>query len=285
VIDLLNRYYVPVYVSNEDYRADGSASPEEKKERDGIYREALAAKLSAGTVHAYIVAPDGKVIDSQHVATASKVDQLTAMLERNIERLKTKEGKSIVAPAPQSNAPKAEADSLVLHLTARNLIRKGDELVPQKTTLGETRSGSWGAYPGEDWIVYSKAEWSKLLPRGQVKAGLMWEPDKEAMAKLLNYFYPSTENNDVKKNRMERQDVKATILSIKDGIASARIDGTLRLKHPFYHKDDDNFVEATFVGVVEFEVDKSRVRSLHVATEKAVYGGRIHFGVAVRSVQ
>jgi hypothetical protein len=172
----------------------------------------------------------------------------------------------------------------VLHLTARNLAPQGNDFVVPKVKLGETRSGNWGAYPGEDWIVLGRAECGKLLPAGDVKAGQTWEPDRETMAKLLLRFYPSSENNDVKTNRIEKQAVKATVLSVKDGVATARLDGTLRMKHPFYHKDDDNFVDATFLGVIEFDAAKGKVRSLHLATDRAVYGPRMHFGVAVRSV-
>ena len=40
VIRLLNAYFVPVYVSNEEYRDDGTASPEERKVYTQIYHEA-----------------------------------------------------------------------------------------------------------------------------------------------------------------------------------------------------------------------------------------------------
>ena len=275
---------MPVYLSNDDFQTGGSGAPEEKKERDRIMREAALAKLSVGTVHTYITAPDGHAIDSQHVATAANVDKMTEMLERTIERLKTKEGKTLAAPVPQSKAPKAENGSLVLHVTARNLVRQGDDYIPPKVKLGDTRSGSWGAYPGEDWVVLSRADWTKLLPAGAVKEGQTWEPEKDALAKLLLHFYPSSENNDVTTNRIEKQEVKATILSVKDGVATARLDGSLRMKHPFYHKDDDLAVGATFLGVIEFHADKGKVRSLHLATDHAVYGPRMNFGVAVRSV-
>ncbi len=282
VIDLLNRCYVPVYLSNEDFRPDGGAPPEEKKERDRILREAGAAKLSVGTVHAYVLNPDGHPVDSLHVATAARVE-----LQRNVDKLGTKEGKPLVAPAPQSKASPPpglpDANALLLHLTARNLVRQGDDLVPPKVRLGETKSGSWGAYPAEDWVVLGRDDWAKLLPPGAVKEGQTWEPDRDAAAKVLLRFYPATENNDLKTNRIERQEVRAKVLSVKDGVAVARLDGSLRMKHPFYHKDDDNFVEAAFVGVMAFDADKGKVRSLHVATERAVYGGRT-FGVAVRSV-
>ena len=275
---------MPVYASNADYVRDGVAPADERKERERIFREASAARLSVGTVHVYLTAPDGHTIDSQHVATAAQVEKLTAMLERTVERLKTKPGKPLVAPSSQSKKPKSNADALVLHVTARPLVKKGDDFVPAQTRLGETGSGSWGAYPGEDWLVLSKTEWTKLLPADAAAVGMTWEPDREVLAKLLVHFYPPTENNDVKKNQIEKQAVKATILTVKNGVATARLDGTLRMRHWFYHKEDDNVVEAMFVALVEFDVDKGKLRSLQVVTDRAVYGKRMPFGVAVRSV-
>jgi hypothetical protein len=282
VIALLNRYYVPVYVSNEDYARTGSAAAEEKAERNRIWQEAAKRGLSSGTVHVYILAPDAHVIDSLHVATASKVDQTLALLERNVEKLKTAPGKPLVAPTPQSACPKTAAECLVLHLTERNLQRRANELVPVRPNLGETRSGNWGAYAAEDWIVLERSEWRKLLPTERVAAGASWELDRDVAGKVLTHFYPSTENNSVSTNRLDEQALKATVLSIQDGVVLARLDGRLNMKHPFYHRDDDNFVEATIVGILEFEPGK-KIRSLQFATTKATYG-RTAFGVVVRSV-
>jgi hypothetical protein len=282
VISLLNRYFVPVYLSNEDYAKEGPAPAEEKAERDRIYREALKAQLSTGTVHVYILAPDGHPIDSQHVAVASKVEKLTEMLERTVEKLKLAEGQPLVKPAVQSVAPKPEAGSLVLHLTARTLTRKGDEWVPVKPALGETRSSGWGAYAAEDWIMFTKDDCAKLLPEGDATPGKSWDLDREVSAKVLTHFYPSTENNNVAKNRIDEQQLRATVLSVHDGVVRARLDGRLKLKHTFYHKDDDNFVDATIVGILDYDPATKTIRSLQLATDKATYG-RTTFGVVVRS--
>ena len=72
VVALLNAYFVPVYVSNEDFRGDGPAPPEERKELQRIFAEGYKAKLSVGTVHAYVLSPAGGTVDSLHVATAAK---------------------------------------------------------------------------------------------------------------------------------------------------------------------------------------------------------------------
>ncbi|HMF17229.1 MAG TPA: hypothetical protein VKE98_08485 [Gemmataceae bacterium] len=283
MIDLLNTYFVPVYVSNEDFEKGGSASADEKKERMRIYLEAGKAKLSTGTVHVCIVAPDGHPIDSQHVATATQVDKLTAMLERTVDRLKTPAGKALVAPCNQMRRPKTAAGDLLFHLIARNVQRQGKEDVPTRAKLGETRSGNWGAYPGENWIVLQRKEWSKFLPAKEAAVGGTWELDPETAARFLTYFYPSTENNDIKTHRIDKQSLRATVLSIEKGVVRVRLDGSLKMKHPFYHKDDGNFVEANLVGILEYETKDRRIRLLNLVTDGATYG-RMRFGVTMQTV-
>jgi hypothetical protein len=73
------------------------------------------------------------------------------------------------------------------------------------------------------------------------------------------------------------------VLSVKDGVACVRIDGGLKMKHTFYHKDDDSFVEATVVGLMDVDTGSKKIRSLRLVTDRAEYRGR-PFGVAVRSV-
>jgi hypothetical protein len=149
--------------------------------------------------------------------------------------------------------------------------------------LGTSRSGHWGAYPVEDWIVLSKAEWTRLLPWERTAVGTSWELDREVAAKVLRHFYPSTENNDVAKNRIDRQELKATVVSVKEGVARARLEGRLRMKHPFYHRDDENFVEASLLGFLDYEVGANRIVNWQIVTTEATYG-RTRFGVAVRTV-
>jgi hypothetical protein len=283
VISLINRYFVPVYTSNEDFRAGGSAPAEERKTLQHIVGETLKAKLSAGTVHVYLLTPDGQSIDSQHVATASKVDKLTEMLERAVARLKLPEGEPLVTPASQSKAPKAESDALVLHLVARTVTRKGNEDIVRPAKLGETRSVGWGAYPAENWIVLSKGEWSRLLPAEKVAPGMSWNLDREVVSKVLTHVYPSTENNNIASNKIEEQSLTARVIAEKDGIVRARLDGHLRMKHSFYHKEDGNFVDADLVGLLEFAPGQG-IRSLQLVTSRATYG-RTNFGVVIRNVR
>ena len=268
VISLLNRYFVSVYAVNEDYREGGAAPTEEKAEYNRIFKESLAAKLSVGTVHVYLLSPDGHPLDSLHVGIAAKAARLIDLLKRTIEKLGVSEGEALVAPAPQSAPPRCPPDSLVLHLTSRSLDGRG----------------AWSDFPVEDWIVLSAGEQDRMLPLNRPEVGDAWQIPKEVSARVLTYFYPPTENNDVTRNRFERQGLKAELISARHGLGRARLEGDLVMRHNFYAQEDGKVVTATVVGVIDFELLTRRIRAFQLVTDNATYGGG-SFGVAVRSLK
>ena len=283
VISLLNRHFVPVFVSNEDYRGSGSAPPEERAELQRIHREGHAAKLSVGTVHAYVLAPDGRLLDSLHTVQAAKPELLIGLLEKTVSALRTPAAAApVVEPCPPP-VPEAAPGVLRLHLTARYLERRGDDYV-----LVRNAGGNWSALPSEDWILLRREEAAMLLPTTPARIGLSWEIDPKLASRLLTHFYPPTENSDISKNRIDEQVLRATIVSVEGSRARARITGSLTMKHPFYHKDDDKFVTAGIVGFLEFEPRNKRIVSLQIVTDQADYGGRVGsrlpYGVALRLV-
>jgi hypothetical protein len=271
---------VPVYLSNEDYRGGGTAPPEERKEVQRIMHETAKAKRSSGTVHVYIIAADGSAFDSMHVAEATKVDRLTAMLESCIKRLNVPAGEPIGPAMVQSIGPQVKPGELLLHVVARNLARGGGDFVAIKPKLGETRSGNWGAYPAENWIVLTADETVRLLP---ARAEDRWEIDAKTAERFLTYFYPSTENNDIKTHRIETLELHAERVGVEKGIVRARLEGKLVMQHPFYHKADGNKVSTAVAGYVEFDATSRQVRTLRLVSEQALYAGR-PFGVVLRSV-
>jgi hypothetical protein len=281
-----------VAARNADYRSGASeptaAPADERAEYERIYHEALQAKLSTGTVHVYLLDPAGHPLDSLHVAQAIDPGRVSAMLERVVTKLKVAPGSPLVEPCCQSTAPPSKPGDLVLHLTARYLERKGRDYVRIQPVLGTERSGQWASLPSEDWIVLTSVDWRKLLPAGKVNAGMAWNWDREVSVRLLNHFYPPTENTVISKNRIDEQRLRATVYSLQSGVARARVEGHLRMKHPFYHKDTEDLAEADVLGVLEFTLDRPAIRSLHLVTEQGAYGGsanaRQPFGVALRSL-
>ena len=210
VIDLLNGAFVPVFAVNEDYRDEGPVPEEEKAEYRRIYREALDARLSAGTVHAYVLDPAGHPIDSLHVADAARPDRLVTMLERVIRARKLTRGPTLVRPRTLSTPPPGAPGSLILHLTARG------------------HGNSWDGFPSENWIVLTPRQLEGLLPVAELRVGAAWDVREDVATGILTHFYPQTENNDVTTHRFERRGLRGTIESVKDGAARARIEWRVR---------------------------------------------------------
>ncbi|MDA1049026.1 MAG: hypothetical protein O3C40_00900 [Planctomycetota bacterium] len=305
---MLNAHFVSVYVdgtylqANADTEADELAAYRELfaelNRANGQRQKAGQPQLSTGTVHAYVFAADGRALDSRHVAHAGPASVIE-MLETAVKTLQVAAGQPIVAPSSQSPRPDCADDALALHLTARYLVPRGSpearrdvagELVPlDATRLGGERSGQWSALPSEDWYVLERNEWTRLLPNARVAAGDSWQVDPNVAETLLTRFYPTTELNDLSKNRLDERSLKLTAISVDDDRVRARIDGVLKMKHPFYPgRDDDNFVEATIIGLIEFDPAKPHIDSLQIVTDGATYGGSSNrsqpFGVALQIV-
>jgi hypothetical protein len=304
IVELLNQYFVPVHADGVFYSSNQSVPADERAAYRRLFQELheLNQKnkadgkplLSVGSVHAYVLAPDGKPLESLHVAEA-KPEAVTAMLEKAIQALKVPQGKPLVKPIPQALPPPAKPGFLVLHVTTRYLVSKNDprarkdiddDLVPIQPSLGLANSGQWNALPSEDWPELKKADWLKLLPAGAVKVGDSWEPDRDVAKQILVRLYPTTENNDLATNRIDKQELKATVVSSENGVVRAELQGSLKMKHTFYpRRDDDRMVDASLIGYIEFQQDRSRIRSLRLVTDRATYGGSgQHFGAAVKSI-
>ena len=73
-------------------------------------------------------------------------------------------------------------------------------------------------------------------------------------------------------------------MSTSGGVARARLDGSLRMIHPFYHKKVDDVVDATVVGYVDFDPTSRQLKNLKLATERATYQGR-KFDVGVETTR
>lgn len=209
-----------------------------------------------------MLTPDGHTYDVVPTATAGMT---LAMLEGVVAKLKPQPGKPVVQPGPQSVPPPAPPDAVILHLVSR----------------GDDRE-SWGQFPAENWIVLTREEWSRLLPRGDVTSGQTWALDQEISGKILTYFYPQTENNNTSIDRIERQWLTGKALTVKGGVVTARVDGFVRMQHVFYPgRKDAQPLLAEVVGVMTFAAGRSP--SLQLVTTKAVHGTR-PFKVAVETV-
>lgn len=280
VIALLNRFYIPVYTSNEDYADKSTAvTPEEKAEKQRIFIEFSDARLGTGDVHVYILKPDGHALAGLDIGSAMNIEKEVALLEQSAAKLGTAAGDPVIAPRATSAPPKADPGALILHLTAR-----GQGTGP--------KAGSWREFPSENWIILKRDQWLKLLPSanpGPGAVGNAWDMDREVMAEPLHRFYPQTEETtDDARTQIDRQEMRATIVSIESGVTTARIAGKLSMRRTNTSgKPDSNLIEADIAGSIQWETtgkDAPRVRSLQLVTSRALHG-KEPFEVAVQSVK
>lgn len=260
VISLLNQYFVPVYSSDEDSAPRGHGPQSEKSEHIRIYKEATRKPFGAGAVYVFILNPQGEVIDGLDVAHATQGDTLQKMLIRTVEKLHTPSGAPVITPTRQSRPPAHASDSLTLHLVAR----------------GSLRAYPWREFPGENWIVLSRAEWMSLLP-GNVRPGFSWRLSDELTRKLLTNFYPPTEDLDttVDRNQIEIASLEATPISLKGSILRVRLDGRLAMHRSFYTNRQDNYsVNANVLGWIEFDMSRRRIDEFQLVTKTATYGAK-----------
>jgi hypothetical protein len=292
VIDLLNSYFVPVSLRNQDFDEGGAAPADEKSEKARIYHDALKAGMHAGTVCVYLVSPEGRPMA---VAPANEdlvydPDRLAELMLQVVRQLNVVKAEPTLAAKPHSPVPRSRDGSLVLHIVSRYLERKGDAYVPcdVKAVLGTKNGRNWADLPSQERVELSRPQWTSLLPHGEVRVDSTWQPSEDVTAMLLRHFYPPTENTDLKTNRLDKLVIQARVESIERGIARVRLDGRMRMKHPFYHQEDNNFVEADLVGYVGFKADSREIESFRLVTENGRYGEDVnamqHFGAAVSLV-
>ena len=258
IIDLLNRYYVPVTSSNEEADNGGTGPPAEKAERQRIYLDFYAKKLPLGDVNVYIVGPDGSSVAGLDIGSAMDAGKLSAFLTRVATQLHTAPGPPAVKPHPQSAAPASAADALVLHLVSRSLA-----------------GGSWHEVPAENWIVLSRAEWTQLLPGEAPALKSSWEVPRPVAVKMAEWIYPQNEEKtQVNRSRVDVAAFRMTVMAAENGLARARIDGKVRLKHTFYPGGNaEDYADSELLGFMDFDVSKRTVQRLRFVTNKAIYAG------------
>src|SRR5689334_13140207 len=84
VIEIVSRYFVPVWVSRDNYQL-APRPAEEKAELTRVDRERQKRGLQGGSVCVYILGPDGELKATLPVQKASKPANLIPFLEKLIE--------------------------------------------------------------------------------------------------------------------------------------------------------------------------------------------------------
>ena len=254
VISMLNKYFVPVYVSNEDYRDPAITPDDERAQYEEVFEDAKDKGLSTGTVHVYILSPEGEVVDSRHVQDAERTPVLLKLLRRNADRFRLTAGRTLIQPSPQSEAPPGDDDDLVLRLVTR--AARG-----QNPWSGMT----------DDWIRIRKRDWTQLRSPS-TDAGHAWALPVEMAESLFTHVYPPSPNYDVATHSFRICQFSARFWKIEDGQHWVALEGRVSMEHDFFHGKKDR-IDAVLTGYARYDPnDEQTPPVLRMSSFSARYG-------------
>src|SRR5262245_13835699 len=84
VVALIGRYFVPAWLSNDDYALPKKA-PGDAEEVLRLRRLAASKNLVHGNVNVYLIEPDGSLIDTMGVGKAMEAENLLPWLQKIVQ--------------------------------------------------------------------------------------------------------------------------------------------------------------------------------------------------------
>ena len=276
IIDLLTRYFVPAWVSIDDYGKERKSSAEYRAWEE-VRASAERQGLFHGTVTAYVLDSDGSVINSMDVGDALRPENVERMLDkvvkdRHLQPRNTQAVRASAASVFPSPQPKHRT-GLLLHVWTCYL-----------PSSGENRG------VGEDWVELTSSDWNPLAPPPGARVGESWDVPRRATDKLYRYFYPAVCVYNPSASRIHRADLTATLESATPDGMIVTLQGYVDLDHNG-DKEDAGRVVARLQGALRYDPRERLITSFQMASEKAVfawdYHGTVHhpeIAIAVESV-
>src|SRR5215472_16405279 len=154
VIELISRYFVPVWLSRDNYQL-GARSGAEQAEIRRIDLDKQRRGLKGGTVCVYMLAPDGAVMATLPVHQAHNPNILVPFLKQIIE-----------TERPEPRSPEAAQASAAPRKAVRPRTEGG--LILHVRTKNEGPRASYGV--SEDWVELTAAECKLLVPPSDARA-------------------------------------------------------------------------------------------------------------------
>ncbi len=255
VVHLVSRYFVPVWLSRDDY-ALNKKSKAEAAEWQRIHTTAGRLGLGNGNVSVYLLDPDGTPLASLVVGKALSPDKLIALLRKVIDEkhYQPRKPEAVAAtrrPLPGAIPPRTPG-GLVVHVWTRFLT-------------GETEKGL-----GEDWVELAPAEWAELMPGANARTGTTWSVSRKVVDRLYQYCYPPLCEYNASSSKVREAKLTACVSAVSAQEIQVSLHGTLELDHS---RDgvNDGRVSARLIGLVTYDPGRKVVTSLRLASEQATF--------------
>ena len=247
IIRLVSDYFVPVWVSRDDYQLP-AAGKDDKALLRKIDDSRHAKKFEGGTVCVYIAAPDGAVLATLPVQRAHKPELLKPFLDRIVREQKAKP-----RSRPQVAAEKAEPAN-------------------GRTFVVRTRFDDTPVNRGtsRDRIELTPEEMATFAP-GKAEVGTRWKIDAAVAEKLLRYAYPPLPHWDAKLARVDRAGLTARVVSAAGGEATLWIEGDLELTFPVLRTPNDGKVTAKVAATARVDVLTGELKAFTLASREGRY--------------
>jgi hypothetical protein len=255
VIELVSRYFVPAWLSRDNYQL-GARSDAERAEIHRIDVDKQKRGLKGGTVCIYLLAPDGTVLATLPVHQAHDPKNLIPFLKQFIEKeqLEPRRPEAVRASAASRKAVRPRtAKGLVLHVRTKN----------------EGPRANYGV--SEDWVELTAKEWKTFLPAPEVRAGDSRQVPEEVVDKLFQSFYPPGPNWKVADSTILSRALTTTVLSATEEEVRLGLRGSVELSHPFGGPDSPGRVKATLVGVLHYDPMRKAITSFVMVSEEAKF--------------
>jgi hypothetical protein len=243
VIDLLSWYFVPVWLSVDDFGTHKSPA-------DAALWEQIRKAMHCGNAGVVILAADGTPTDKLGIGPASDPEKLLQLLRKVVkeQQVRPRKPEAIRASAAPPRTPKAKSEGgMVLHLWA--FAERGR---------------------AEDWLELTADDWSKLAPPKDARPGTSWEVPRPVADQIYRYFYPPSCNYWVENTKIERASLVATVLSVSPKEIRIAFQGAVALKHDATPNGKmPARIDATVIGTAKYDSTARKFTALQLVTDQA----------------
>ncbi|MBY0528465.1 MAG: hypothetical protein K2R98_34055 [Gemmataceae bacterium] len=245
VIGVVSRYFIPVWLSVDDYGTQ--KSPADRAEWERIQKAA-----HGGNINVYVIASDGTPLGRMNVTQALNAEKnLLPFLDGIVTEQKLPSRKDAAVRASTANfdlPPKPHAvGNQVFHLW----------------TTGERGRA-------EDWFQLSATDAASFAPPARVMASSSWDIPSDACKRLFLHFYPPTCNYRAEKGEVLSAELQAMATSVTPDRVCLVLKGQMRLKHDATPTGSmPAEIRANVVGAATFDRQRQAFVALQLATDHA----------------